>query len=265
MAAVASNAKEEEWTPIYKWGQQRSKVVVTVSVPCLDEGKVKTTIRPHSLTFLAERTVALAGGEESLRRYTLHLDLAAEVDEDDSKVYLRHDHVRIELVKKKTATWDTLQLPHIPKNANERPDFDLLSEDGAAEKRTCRERPAGSSRERSERELYHDFCAWVGGMRKRKAKQLRFVLRDMDLRRQNAGLTGGVLYMLLASIVMLLCTLVRFLYGTWAVKVTLVLGLLAAFGWQWGKQALLYLCSELPKPLQDSIASTFRSPRFEDD
>lgn len=214
-AAEGGELAESEWCPIYKWGQYSRKVVVTVFVPCLDEGKVKTTIKPRSVTFRAERVAAFAGGKESKRVYTLHLELSHQVDEKESKAYLRHDHVRLELIKKETRTWETLQPPHVPKNANERPDFDLLDGgDGEdTDEKFCREKPRGRYRARSEREMYNDFRMWVGKARKRSLKRLRFFLRDLDLRRENAGLTGSVLYALLLSSAMLAFSAVRYLFG----------------------------------------------------
>ena len=74
-----------EWCPIYKWGQLKRKVVLTIFVPCLDEGNVKTTVRSAGLSFRAERVAALAGGEESRRGYSLSLALGHASDEDQRK------------------------------------------------------------------------------------------------------------------------------------------------------------------------------------
>ena len=39
-----------EWCPMYMWGQMANKIVVTIFVPCLDEGNVRTTIKPDSIS-----------------------------------------------------------------------------------------------------------------------------------------------------------------------------------------------------------------------
>ena len=138
-----------EWCPIYKWGQVKGKVIVTIFVPCLDEGNVKTSLKPDSISFRAERVSTLAGGTESQRTYALQLQLAAPIDEERSKAYLRHDHVRLELIKKSAGFWETLQPPSVPKNPNERPDFDHIGDDDDVDEQLCREKPrAAQGRER---------------------------------------------------------------------------------------------------------------------
>mmetsp|Transcript_42540 Transcript_42540/g.96134 ORF Transcript_42540/g.96134 Transcript_42540/m.96134 type:complete len:125 (-) Transcript_42540:883-1257(-) len=103
------------WRPIYKWGQRHNKIYITIFVPCMDEQHVTIVMKPNVIDFTADRTAMFAGGEESKRLYRLHLELAAEIDTDLSRSFLRHDHVRLELVKKKAATWATLQLPCVLK------------------------------------------------------------------------------------------------------------------------------------------------------
>ena len=256
---------ETEWCPIYKWGQLKRKVVLTIFVPCLDEGNVKTTVRANGLTFRAERVAAFAGGKESQRIYSLNLELEHEIDEDTSKAYLRHDHVRVELVKKQEETWETLQPPHVPKNPNERPDFDLIGEDEKEDEKLCRERPRGNGRERSEREIYLDWRRGARQWRMRKMKSLRFAMRDLDQRRQNARLTGGVVYALFASVLMVGFALVRLFFGSWSLKFCVLLTVLFAVIRQWGLRVWLYLYRDLPKPIRDNIAQTFQTSKFVDD
>ena len=117
---MSSDASSEHWCPIYKWGQRSDKVYITVFVPCLSEEAVTVNILHKSIEFRAERVAQFAGGNEKQRNYVLHLDLVAEIDEDQSQYFLRHDHVRLELVKRRAAPWRTLQLASIPKNKNER-------------------------------------------------------------------------------------------------------------------------------------------------
>ena len=64
--------------------------------------------------------------------------------------------------------------------------------------------------------MYLDFCAWLKRGRARKMKELRFRARDLDIRRQNAGITGVVLQALLVSAAMVAFSLVRYLYGVCA-------------------------------------------------
>ena len=132
------------WVPIYNWGQRPQKLIVTIFVPCLREDAVTIDIKHGSIEFTAERVAAFAGGVQQQRTYRLSLQLLHEVDVDGSEYFLRHDHVRIEIPKLTAGLWRTLQAAHIPKNKNERPDFDYLgnesdsSDDNAA--------PAGGSR-----------------------------------------------------------------------------------------------------------------------
>eukprot|EP00966_Prymnesium_polylepis_P216890 5020220-Prymnesium_polylepis.1 len=44
-------------------------------------------------------------------------------------------------------------------------------------------------------------------------KELRFCARDVEIRRQNAGITGVVLQALIVSAAMVAFSLVRYLYG----------------------------------------------------
>ena len=115
--------------PIFKWGQRSGKVVVTVFVPCVDESRVQVKLEAQAVRFRAEHVAVLAGGQEVRRLYALPLQLYGEIDEDESRSFLRHDHVRLELVKRKPTLWPTLQAPHVPRNPNERPDFDHLVAD----------------------------------------------------------------------------------------------------------------------------------------
>ena len=106
----------QEWCPIYKWGQKSDKLYITIFVPCVDEQHVKVTLKPDAIDFFADRVAVFAGGKESQRLYKLRIELLGDIDPDESKSFLRHDHVRLELVKKKSATWETLQPAHLPKS-----------------------------------------------------------------------------------------------------------------------------------------------------
>jgi alpha-1,6-mannosyltransferase len=129
--ALKADAQKSEkvWTPIYKWGQRKDKVILTIFVPCLEEDAVSVDLQPRSLRFRAERVAAFAGNKKEQREYTLSLELSAEVDADRKEIFLRHDHVRVELPKVQRKPWRTLQPANVPKNPNERPDFDLVDED----------------------------------------------------------------------------------------------------------------------------------------
>ena len=114
------------WTPIYKWGQRKEKLIITIFVPCLQEDAATIDIKHSSIEFTAERVAAMAGGVLQQRTYRLSLQLLHEVDVDGSEYFLRHDHVRLEIPKRSARLWRTLQAAHIAKNKNERPDFDYL-------------------------------------------------------------------------------------------------------------------------------------------
>ena len=134
------------WCPIYKWGQRRDKIYITVFVPCLHEDAVKVELSHNAIDFRAERIAQLAGSNDKHRNYLLHLDLLADIDEHASQYFLRHDHVRLELVKRRPVPWRTLQLAHIPKNKNERPDFDHVGDDDSDDEILCRDVPTPTKR-----------------------------------------------------------------------------------------------------------------------
>ena len=123
---TAIGGTADVWVPIYKWGQRKQKLIVTIFVPCLQEDAVTVDIKHNAIDFKAERVAAFAGGVEQQRTYRLSLQLRDEIDVGGSEYFLRHDHVRLELPKLKSALWRTLQAAHIPKNKNERPDFDFV-------------------------------------------------------------------------------------------------------------------------------------------
>lgn len=118
-AALASDAvvSDKEWTPLYKWGQRRSEVVLTIFVPCLQKEATTVDVRPKAVSFRAERVAAFAGNKKEQRLYTLSLQLFSEVDADRAQIFMRHDHVRIELPKIHGTPWRTLQEAGIPKSA----------------------------------------------------------------------------------------------------------------------------------------------------
>ena len=114
------------WTPIYKWGQRKERLIITIFVPCLQEDATTVDIKHSAIDFTAERVAAMAGGVAQQRTYKLSLQLLHEVDVEGSEYFLRHDHVRLEIPKRTAGLWRTLQAAHIAKNKNERPDFDYL-------------------------------------------------------------------------------------------------------------------------------------------
>ncbi len=120
---------EEVWCPIYKWGQSSAKVYVTVFVPCLRDDAVKISLGDASVDFRAERVATFAGGKTQQRSYRLKLELRETIDADRSAHFLRHDHIRLELAKSAPGAWRTLQAAHVPRNPNERPDFDHMESD----------------------------------------------------------------------------------------------------------------------------------------
>ena len=136
---------DKEWTPLYKWGQRKNKIVLTIFVPCLEKDAVDLDIKPTSLSFRAERVAVFAGNKKERRVYTLSLQLRADVDPDTVETALRHDHVRVELTKMSATPWRSLQPDGVPKNANERPDFDLadgLDDDSDDDDVLCRTVPS---------------------------------------------------------------------------------------------------------------------------
>jgi len=119
---------EKEWTPIFKWGQKKDRIVLTIFVPCLEKDAATVDVKPRALTFRAERIAVFAGNRKEQREYTLSLKLYAEVEANGADIALRHDHVRVTLTKKVAAPWRSLQEAGIPKHPNERPDFDLIGD-----------------------------------------------------------------------------------------------------------------------------------------
>ena len=145
--STAAAADDTMWCPLYKWGQTRDKVVVTVFVPCVRDDAVTIEITPGAVDFRAERIASFAGDAQVQRNYKLHLALREEVDEERSAYFLRHDHVRLELQKRAPRAWKSLQAAGVAKNKNERPDFDfpLMDDDDSSDDDAPRRRPASSS------------------------------------------------------------------------------------------------------------------------
>jgi len=128
VAAAAADAAP--WCPLYKWGQRGATVYLTIFVPCLKgDDDVKLDITATDVTFRAQRIAEFAGGQRVPRNYRLFLRLRDDVDPSRSVYHLRHDHVRIELIKRCVRPWRSLQAEGVPKNANERPDFDHCDSD----------------------------------------------------------------------------------------------------------------------------------------
>ena len=141
-----------------KWGQKKTKVILTIFVPCLEKEAVKLEIKPKSLNFRAERVAAFAGNKKEQRVYTLALQLRDEVDGDAAETFFRHDHVRVELPKVVASPWRTLQAAHLPKHTNERPDFDLVDDDDSDDDEVlCR--PVPSARKPKPHDS-HLFQGW---------------------------------------------------------------------------------------------------------
>ena len=76
-AKADAELSDKIWTPLYKWGQKKDKIVVTIFVPCLQKDAVTLDLLPRSLTFRAERVAAFAGNKKEQRVYTLSLELLA--------------------------------------------------------------------------------------------------------------------------------------------------------------------------------------------
>ena len=74
----------EEWCPIYKWGNSKEIVYVTVFVPCLKQDQVTVTLSRLGVDFRAERVAEFAGGKTAVRSYRLSLKLRAAIDEAKS-------------------------------------------------------------------------------------------------------------------------------------------------------------------------------------
>ena len=147
-AKAGAAASDKIWTPLYKWGQKGGKVILTIFVPCLEQEAVDLDIKPRTLSFRAERVAAFAGSKMERRVYTLSLQLFGEIDHERCEHFLRHDHVRVELTKTAPRPWPTLQPKNIPKNTNERPDFDLVGGDNSDDdddETVCRTKAQSSS------------------------------------------------------------------------------------------------------------------------
>jgi alpha-1,6-mannosyltransferase len=124
-AAATPVTAAAPWCPLFKWGQRGPTVYLTIFVPCLKgDDDVQLDIAAGTLTFTARRVAELAGGVRAERSYRLHLLLFDEVEPSRCVHHLRHDHVRVELAKRRTRPWRSLQASGVPKHPNERPDFD---------------------------------------------------------------------------------------------------------------------------------------------
>lgn len=119
-ARADATISEAIWTPIYKWGQRRNKVILTIFVPCLEKDDATVDVKPRELNFRAGRVAVFAGNKKEQRVYTLSLRLRDDVDSDATEVFLRHDHVRVEMPKARARPWRTLQAEGIPKRAHHR-------------------------------------------------------------------------------------------------------------------------------------------------
>ena len=108
---------DKVWTPIFKWGQRKDKIILTIFVPCLEKDAVDVDINPTTLKFKADRVAAFAGDKKEQRCYTLSLQLRAEVLHEYAEVFMRHDHVRVEMPKVAAQPWRSLQLEGMPKRA----------------------------------------------------------------------------------------------------------------------------------------------------
>ena len=156
-AAEAKQQKESTavksykvWTPIFKWGQRKNRVILTIFVPCLEKDAIDVDVQPTTLEFSAGRVAAFAGGKNEQRQYTLSLKLCAEVEHEKVEVFMRHDHVRVELPKVSAKPWRTLQRAGIPKHPNERPDFDLVdASDSDDDEVLCRPVPSAAQKRRA--------------------------------------------------------------------------------------------------------------------
>jgi len=101
---------DKPWCPIFKWGQRGGTVYLTIFVPCLKgTDDVSIDITDRAVEFRAERVAEFAGGRSAARSYRLQLQLFAEVDASRCVHHLRHDHVRVELAKRRNQPWRSLQ------------------------------------------------------------------------------------------------------------------------------------------------------------
>ena len=112
-----ASVSQSLWTPICKWGQRRDRVIITIFVPCLQKDAATVDCKPFGLEFRAERVATFAGNKREQRTYTLSLELLAEVNAEQVEIFLRHDHVRVELPKIVAKPWRTLQAANVPKSA----------------------------------------------------------------------------------------------------------------------------------------------------
>eukprot|EP00962_Isochrysis_galbana_P044152 scaffold17034_cov90-Isochrysis_galbana.AAC.2 len=130
------------WCPLFKWGQRGATVYLTIFVPCLKgDDDVQLDIAAGTLTFTARRVAELAGGVRAERSYRLHLQLFDEVDPARCAHHLRHDHVRVELAKRRARPWRFLQAAGVSKHPNERPDFDHCDDDSGSSDDAAPARP----------------------------------------------------------------------------------------------------------------------------
>lgn len=133
------------WCPLFKWGQRGRTVYLTIFVPCLKgDDDFTLNLTDTTLTFTAHRKARFAGGMEAERSYLLSLLLHAPVEPARCAHFVRHDHVRVELAKRELCHWRTLQAAGVPRNPNERPDFDHYDgdSDSSAEEQRSPARPA---------------------------------------------------------------------------------------------------------------------------
>lgn len=178
----------ETWCPIYKWGQRKDKLFLTIFVPCLTDAAAEVDIKPTAVNFRAERVAEFAGGKGQQRTYKLSLKLRGMVDEHRSEYFLRHDHVRIELVKissegargSATAPWRSLQAEGVPKNKNERPDFDHVgnSDDSDEDDALCR--PVPSTVKHGSQPKAASKPTWLGTRCKAVGAALRSGVRSLS-------------------------------------------------------------------------------------
>ena len=70
---------EKEWTPIFKWGQKKDRIVLTIFVPCLEKDAATVDVKPRALTFRAEKKRLLSELENRLNLISARSKQAGKV------------------------------------------------------------------------------------------------------------------------------------------------------------------------------------------
>jgi len=107
------------YCPGYKWGQTDSHVIITVDVN-------EEFVKQHDFT--PEGNILVEGEVPGKGMFTIQLDLFGDIKVTLCKVQFKARSMQIKLTKQTLGVkWQSLQKPHVPKPAQEKPDFDFLS------------------------------------------------------------------------------------------------------------------------------------------